>query len=158
MSTLTVRKLDHTGRQVAVYPGHVIRRTNDVIVLRTTWQRPERDLGFVTLERSSHWIEFFFPGRRYNIFEVHDVAGRLQGWYCNFTRPPHVTDDEIAAEDLALDLWVTPAGETRVLDEDEFEALPIDADERRATREALADVLERAERRDPPFGRGSDRD
>ena len=151
MPSITVRKLDHTGHEVTAYPGEVLRREGDLLVLRTTWERALLDLGFVILETSSHWTEFFFGDRWYNIFQVHAGDGRLLGWYCNVTRPPCITASEVAAEDLALDLWVAIGGETTVLDEDEFAALPLDPTERAVARQALDELQGIVTRREAPF-------
>jgi len=55
MELVTVRKLDHAGRQVTAYPGRVLRREDHAIVLRTFWDRAPLDVGYVILE----------PGDRY---------------------------------------------------------------------------------------------
>jgi predicted RNA-binding protein associated with RNAse of E/G family len=151
MEAVTVRKLDHDGRQVTAYNGEVLRREDGAIVLRTTWEHPPLDLGFVVLETGGQWIEYFYADRWYNVFEIHAAGGHLLGWYCNVTRPARISDSGIAWEDLALDLWVAPDGETRVLDEDEFAALPLTPAERRAARAALAELQELAARKAPPF-------
>lgn len=151
MTQVTVRKLDHTGRQVAAYPGRVIRRDERAIVLRTTWERPRRDLGFVVLEPGSRWTEYFYADRWYNVFRVHAADGRLLGWYCNVARPARIDARQVVAEDLALDLWVAPDGEMRVLDRDEFEALPLTAAERAAARQALQLLQGLAAQGEPPF-------
>ncbi len=151
MDQVTIRKLDHRGRQVTSYPGQVIEWSEDVLVLRTTWSRAPMDLGFVVLESGDRWVEYFYPDRWYNVFEIHAGDGQLKGWYCNITRPAVITADQVAAEDLALDLWVSPVGEIEVLDEDEFASLPISATERNAALSALSDLQSQVVRREPPF-------
>lgn len=151
MGQITVRKLDHTGREIISYPGEVIQRSDHRIVLRTSWDRAPMDLGFVVLEPDDRWIEIFYSDRWYNIFEIHASDGRLKGWYCNITRPAHIGEDEVAAEDLALDLWVAPDGTMQVLDEDEFTELPLTPGERQAARDALAELKDMAARAEPPF-------
>ena len=153
MSQVTLRKLDHTGDEVISYPGNVLQRDDDVIVLRTSWDREPMDLGFAVLEPDDRWTETFYAHRWYNVFEIRDGDGRLKGWYCNITRPARIANDEIAAEDLALDLWVEPSGESRVLDEDEFDELPLAPKERRRAQEALVELRLRAEKGLPPFER-----
>lgn len=153
MERVTIRKLDHTGRQVTTYLGEVLQRTDDVIELRTTWTRPPLDLGYVLLETGGLWTERFFAGRWYNIFEICASDGRLQGWYCNIARPPRITADEIAAEDLALDLWVAVDGMMQVLDEDEFAALSISPQERETALDTLTKLQEMVSQRVPPFDR-----
>lgn len=151
MDQVTVRKLDHTGRQVISYPGRVLRRSDDGVVLRTSWDRAPMDLGFVVLEPGDRWTETFYSDRWYNIFEIRASDGRLKGWYCNVTRPAHIGEGHVTAEDLALDLWVEPDGTVQVLDEDEFAELPLAAEERRAAREALAELRSMVAQREPPF-------
>ena len=148
-----MRKLDYSGRQITTYSGDVLQRTDDAVALRTTWTRPPLDLGYVVLETGSLWTEWFFVGQWYNIFEICANDGRFLGWYCNITRPPRITAKEVAAEDLALDLWVATDGATQVLDEDEFAALPISPQEREAALNALAELRAMVSQKTPPFDR-----
>ncbi|OQY19737.1 MAG: hypothetical protein B6I34_09225 [Anaerolineaceae bacterium 4572_32.1] len=157
MTTITVRKLDHAGRQIIAYPGRVLRRGDSVIMLRTGWNRDALDLGYVLFEPSDRWTEHFYSDRWYNIFEIHTSDDRLKGWYCNITRPAHISDDEVSAEDLALDLWVAPDGRMRVLDEEEFAALPLSPAECQAALDGLAELQAMVRQKTPPFDvRGSD--
>jgi predicted RNA-binding protein associated with RNAse of E/G family len=153
MELVTVRKLDHAGRQVTAYPGRVLRRDDRAIVLRTGWDRAPLDVGFVVLEPGDRWTEYFYDDRWYNIFEICTSDGRLKGWYCNITRPACISADEVAAEDLALDLWVGPDGEMQVLDEDEFDALLLTAEEHEASQNALAELQAMVAQGVDPFGR-----
>jgi predicted RNA-binding protein associated with RNAse of E/G family len=137
MDQVTVRKLDHAGREAISYPGEVLERSSNSIVLRTAWDREPLDLDFVILEPEDRWTETFYSDRWYNIFEIRASDGRLKGWYCNITRPAQITDDEVAAEDLALDLWVEPDGSMQVLDEDEFSRMNLLPEEREAAQGAL---------------------
>jgi len=146
-----IRKLDHTGNQVTAYPGRVLRRNEHAIVLRTGWDRAPLDVGYVVLEPGDRWTEHFYADRWYNIFEIRAGDGRLKGWYCNVTRPAHITANEVTAEDLALDLWVAPDGEMLVLDEDEFVALPLLPPERDTARNALIELQAMVTRRAKPF-------
>ena len=156
METVTIRKLDHDGRQVTAYPGRVLRREDHAIVLRTFWSRALLDVGYVVLEPGDRWTEYFYADRWYNVFEIRASDGRLKGWYCNVTRPARISADEVTAEDLALDLWVAPDGEMRVLDEDEFAALPLTPAEREAAQQALAELQEMVAQKAAPFDRGND--
>jgi protein associated with RNAse G/E len=155
MDRVTVRKLDHSGREVISYPGEVLKRSDDAIVLRTSWDREPMDLGFVTLEPDDRWTEYFYSARWYNIFEIRASNWRPKGWYCNITRPAHIGEDEVSAEDLALDLWVALDGTTQVLDANEFAELPLTPEERRAARQALVELQAMVAEEIPPFNRGS---
>jgi PncC family amidohydrolase len=141
---VTVRKLDHTGREVIAYPAQAVARALCAVVLSARWDRPSMKLDYVCLEPGDRWVETFYADRWYNLFEIRAADGRLKGWYANVTRPARITDDEVCAEDLALDVWVDPSGRVTVLDEEEFAALPLDDRERAAAREALRVLVEGA--------------
>ncbi len=81
------------------------------------------------IRTGDRFIETYFTERWYNVFEIHDREDdRLKGWYCNIGRPAVMeSENTISYVDLALDLWVAPDGSQTVLDEDEFDALDLDA-------------------------------
>ena len=95
-----------------------------------------------TLRRGDRFIETFYLDRWYNILEIHDREDdQLKGWYCNIGKPAmKEAGNEISYVDLALDLWVAPDGTQTVLDEDEFNALDLDAETRSKARAALAEL------------------
>lgn len=148
---VVVRKLDSEGREVTAYPGRVVARTPASVVLDTRWERPPLDLGYVVLEPGDRWRERFYADRWYNVFEIHAADGRLKGWYCNICRPARITETEVSAEDLALDLWVDSGGRVMELDKEEFAALPLAAGERAAGLAALAWLREQAAQGLEPF-------
>jgi len=151
---MTVRKLDHNGREVIAYPGRVLARTPVSVALATCWERPPADLGYVVLEPGDRWVEAFYTDRWYDVLEIRTAEGRLKGWYCNITRPAHITATEVRAEDLALDLWVDCQGRAAVLDEEEFAALDLSPKERAAALAALATLKEMAAQGAAPFAGG----
>ncbi len=150
----TIRKLDLSGREVFSYRGTVLERTATSVTVEAFFSRYDRlDLGYTVFERGDRFVEHFFADRWYNIFEVYAVDGQgLRGWYCNLTRPAIIRDHEVSAVDLALDVWVDPLGQAQVLDEAEFAALPLSADESRTVRAACAELLRLAADRADPFG------
>jgi len=153
MAVVIVRKLNDAGEEKARYTGTVLHRGPHVLVLRTAWQWPPRDLGYVMLSPEDLWTETFYDDRWYNIFAIQAQNGRLKGWYCNITRPARISDASVVREDLALDLWVAPDGTVTVLDEVEFEELAISTEERRAALLALAELKSRIAERQTPFDR-----
>jgi hypothetical protein len=56
----------------------------------------------------------------------------------------------VRCEDLALDVWVTPEGKPLVLDEAEFAALKITAEDRVESLNALEELLQLARSGDLP--------
>jgi uncharacterized protein len=152
-AAITVVKNDHTGREILRYTGRVLAREALVWVrLEARFSRPDVLTPYHTFRQGDRFVEWFYSDRWYNIFEMHDRDDdRLTGWYCNVTRPAVLGPDVITADDLALDVFVAPDGAVTVLDEDEFAALPLDADTRACARHALAEIRQRIETRQPPF-------
>lgn len=146
MKKLLVYKLDENGNHVWEYPAVELERGEHCVRLEAFFNRDNLDLGFATFARGDRFIEYFYEDRWYNIFAVYEgKSARLKGWYCNVCRPAVLGESAIYCEDLALDLWVSPAGESIVLDEDEFAALKITAEERIKGLAALNELLLLAE-------------
>lgn len=149
---ITVVKTDHTGREVWRYEGRVLERDATRVVLQATFNRDDLDLGYAVFRRGDRFVERFYTDRWYNVFEVHDVSDdRLKGWYCNIARPAILTDGQVRADDLALDVFIYPDGRLLVMDEDEYAALPLKQAERRAAEAAVAELKRRARHAEPPF-------
>jgi hypothetical protein len=149
---ITVHKLDHIGKEKIAYTGEVIERAETAVMLEARFNRERMELGYVTLTPGDRFVEYFYSDRWYNVFVIYDAAdGAFKGWYCNITRPARIEGGHIWAEDLALDYFVQPSGREFVLDEDEFAALRISAEETAAARAALAELQRLAARREGPF-------
>lgn len=149
---ITVHKLDAAGRQVWAYPTRLLARGATWVRLEAQFDRAEVVFPRLTLRQGDRMVETFFDDRWYNVFAIHDGAtGTLKGWYCNITRPARIEAREVFAEDLALDLLVYPEGGDLVLDEDEFDALGLPAEEQSLARRALLELRELAARRQGPF-------
>lgn len=141
----TVYKLDHNGREVWRYPARVLGCGPRHIRLEAFFNRDDMSLDYVVFKRGDRFIETFYGDRWYNVFAIYDRDdGELKGWYCNVCRPAEIGENSVQCDDLALDVWVTPAGASAVLDEDEFAALEIPHDDRRQANEALHHLLSEA--------------
>jgi protein associated with RNAse G/E len=152
LTDITIRKLDHRGCETWRYTGVVLERDATWVRLQAYFNRSNTDAGYVVFRQGDRFIERFYSDRWYNLFEIHDVRDdHLKGWYCNLARPATITADEISCEDLALDVWIDPAGQITLLDEEEFEALPLDAREHYRVSQAVEEVRAQVERREPPF-------
>jgi len=139
--SVTVHKLDAAGVETWYYSGEVLRTTPTSITLVATFDREDRSLGGLELQRGDRFVETFYADRWYNVFRIHGGRdGRLKGWYCNVTRPAKIEPGHVYADDLALDLVVLPNGECQVLDEEEFEALQLTPEERETALEALEEL------------------
>ena len=135
---IIIRKLDLSGVETWRYPGRVLSSTPDQTVVEAFFNRDDLPFHGITLKRNDRFIETYFNDGWYNIFAIYDQDdGRLKGWYCNICQPPVITPEEISYIDLALDLLVFPDGTQIVLDEDEFEVLPVSPQVKRKARRAL---------------------
>lgn len=147
-----VEKLNLARDVVIAYDGVLVERTATRVVLEATFTRGPMALGYVTLALGDRFVEYFFTDRWYNVFAIYDGEdGAFKGWYCNVTRPAEVEADGeanlvVRAVDLALDYFRQPGGAEFVLDEDEFSALPLTAEERAAARAALEELRAMAAR------------
>ena len=149
---ITVLKLDHTGHEVWRYSGVVLDRGETWVQLEARFNRDDKPEDYVVFRRGDRFIEWFYSNRMYNIFEIHNVGDdHLKGWYCNVCRPAIITDHEVRCDDLALDVWVSPTGDVRVLDEDEFEAIELGAKDRGQALQAIEELRRLAQRRESPF-------
>lgn len=154
---VVVAKLRLDGSVALEYSGRVLARASSEVVLEAVFARGHMALGYVTLETGDRFVEHFYSDRWYNVFVIYDGAsGALKGWYCNITRPAEFAPGpegtlSVRAVDLALDYFVQPGGAEFVLDEDEFAALPLSADEAAAAWAALAELRRLAAERAGPF-------
>jgi predicted RNA-binding protein associated with RNAse of E/G family len=133
MSEIKLIKRNHAGVKKLEYSGEVEARGETWVRVRALFSNPDKDVGYVVFRRNDTFIEWHYSDRWYNVFELHDVDdGHLKGWYCNIARPTLITEDTIQADDLALDVFVSPNGSILLDDEDEFAAIDIPDAERDA--------------------------
>jgi hypothetical protein len=139
---ITVYKLDENGRPVWHYPAQILERQANYIRLEAFFNRDDLALGYTTFKRGDRFVETFYTDRWYNVFAVYDRDDEgLKGWYCNVCRPARVEAAAVTCEDLALDVWVGADGQTLVLDEEEFAALDLSAEERKKGETAVQQIL-----------------
>jgi predicted RNA-binding protein associated with RNAse of E/G family len=149
---VTVIKQNHLGEKVVEYSGEILMRGKTWVCMEAIFNNDDKDRGYVVFRRGDTFIEWHYSDRWYNVFELYDVDdGHHKGWYCNITRPAVITEDEVRADDLALDVFVSPEGEVTVTDEDEFAALNLPANEQRAARNAVRTIREAVANGDSPF-------
>lgn len=151
-------KLDAEGKEILRYPATLQwMDAREGYARVEAWFALERgSAGLFDILRGDRMIEHFWSTRYYNVFEVYAPNGEVRGFYCNITRPAHIGRSAIAAEDLELDFVADATGRTAVLDREEFDALAIDADERRAALGALEELATMHEHRSGPFSRMPD--
>ena len=152
-TTIKLVKCNHRGEKVLEYSGEVVMRDETWVCVMARYNNPDKDAGYVVFRRNDTFIEWHYSDRWYNVFELYDVDdGHLKGWYCNITRPAILDDDTICADDLALDVFVSPKREVLVLDEDEFAALDLPPEEQRAAWAAVEAIRRTVTAHKTPFG------
>jgi hypothetical protein len=119
---IIVAKLNARGETKIRYQGELLEQLEHGLVIRARWTLAARDLGYARFEPGDVFVEYYYTDRWYNIFEISDAHQTLKGWYCNVAVPAMIKDDAVEQIDLLLDVWVTPQGDTLLLDEDEFAA------------------------------------
>jgi protein associated with RNAse G/E len=144
MKTITVIKQNYRGLESWRYKGNLISRSPEEIVIEAYFDREDTEVAGIILQRGDRFIETYSSDRWYNIFEIQEQSsGKLKLWYCNVGYPAVITEYSIAYRDLALDLLVYPDGRQVVLDEDEFDALPLPPEVQNAARQALLELQDK---------------
>lgn len=152
MNDFTVYKLNHRGETELSYQGEVIKRCEKFVCIRAPFTFPSRDLGYVMLKTGDIFTEWFYKDKWYNVFQVQDVdSGDLKGYYCNLTRPAVISANSVKADDLALDVFVKPNGTILLLDEDEYNELPLSVQERENVQAAVDEIRHLVKQMLPPF-------
>jgi predicted RNA-binding protein associated with RNAse of E/G family len=143
--TVTIIKRNPLGQETWRYSGQVLAHDNDRITLEAFFNRPDLPFHGILLAEGDRFVETYFTRQWYNIFEIHDKQdNHIKGWYCNVALPAVIKEGQVDYVDLALDLLVYPDGRQLALDEDEFQALPIDADTRNQALTAMQDLQDLA--------------
>lgn len=138
---ITIIKNNHLGEEVWRYQGKQLSRSSRGILFEAFFNRTDLKFNGILLKNKDLFLELYLFGKYYNIYEIHDRdSGQLKAWYCNVTRPVKLADGSLSYDDLALDLLVFPDGHQLVLDEDEFEPLPLSDDERRCALDGLKEL------------------
>jgi hypothetical protein len=141
MGEVTVIKQDHLGKEVFRYHGRVVEREVNMVVVEAFFRLGYVEEQGLAMQKNDRFLETYCTDRWYNVFEIHACEDdALKGWYCNVAYPPVIGDGQVSYRDLALDLIVHPDGRQIVVDEDEFDALPLSAEVRRKAREGLAEL------------------
>lgn len=141
-SPIQIIKCDYAGNHVWEYSGQVIRHEEDLIVVEAFFDyHKEVNVAGLILKPGDRMIEKFFTRKWYNIFEVYEQKQYdLKGWYCNITYPTILQQDTILYRDLALDLIAFPNGKTILVDEDEFQELPLPQEDIQQALESLEEL------------------
>jgi protein associated with RNAse G/E len=139
--SITVIKRNLAGEETWRYIGRLLLHKDNKIILEARFNMPDTNVHEIILKHGDRFIETFYTDRWYNFFEIHDLhSDEIKGWYCNVGYPAVLNGGVLSYIDLALDLLIFPDGRQLVLDEDEFEQLPLTAEQRSQSLAALEEV------------------
>jgi protein associated with RNAse G/E len=82
-------------------------------------QTPIREADGSEWHSRNPGVTFFVPGQWFNVVALIESAGIR--YYCNIASPPYLYGNVLTYIDYDLDVILTAAGETYVVDEDEYE-------------------------------------
>ncbi len=152
--SIVVHKLAYDGRETWRWSGKLVEREEKVTVIDAIFNGAQRDLGYMKLENTDLYHEFYYEDRWFNIFQVFRSDGSLKGWYCNICKPARFFGNEISFVDMVLDVFVYPDGRSLVLDEEEFDEKAktiYSAEDAERPKSAVAELLAMVEQRQRPF-------
>jgi len=136
-----VIKRDIHGRETWRYQGKILAYGSGCVVLEAYFDRDDRQFHGMQLCKGDRFLETYYSDRWYNIYEIHSRDDdALRGWYCNIGKPAVLIGETLSYVDLALDLLVFPDGRQLELDEDEFSALDLSAEERQQALAAMEEL------------------
>jgi len=151
---ITVDVFKWDGRHKYKWPGEIITRDADEIVIKGAFQR-EYKTPYCHFHAGDMTIEHYPLDGWYNICRVYRAGDTLVGIYCNLTTPPTLRGNILTYIDLELDLFVYPDGKCLTLDQAEYDRLVatnLPAEVAAAAAESWAELLRQVERREGPFG------
>ena len=147
---MRVIKNDSLGNKVWEYSAVIQEQTESAVLLRAHFNRDDLLFNGILFNKGDIFLELYPLNRWFNIYQIHDKKDNtIKGWYCNVTRPPKITSDQIAYDDLALDLLVYPDRKMLVLDEDEFSDLSLSSKEIGQAQAGLLQLQDIYSRSDP---------
>ncbi|MGE5618319.1 MAG: DUF402 domain-containing protein [Sphingomonadaceae bacterium] len=157
---ILVRKLNYEDRETWRWSGKLVERGEGVMVIDAIFNAPPRDLGYMKLESTDLFHEFYFSDRWFNIFQVFGADGTLKGWYCNICKPARFLENQIDFVDMVLDVFVYPDGRSLVLDQEEFQANRqgglYSAEDAERAEKAVEQLLDMVRRGEHPFNRSDE--
>jgi protein associated with RNAse G/E len=141
MKKIKIIKQDYSGSNVWEYSGNLLERNGNKVIISAHFDRENTIVDKLILKPRDKFIETYYLDKWYNIYEIHDRENNsVKAWYCNISFPAEISGDTLNFKDLELDLLIYPDGSQKVLDIDEFNALPLTEELRTSALKALSEL------------------
>lgn len=151
--TIHARKFD--GRLHREWQAKLIRQVGSLVVVEGVFEEEIRHALLGTIAVGTMSAEYYWTDRWYSVFRFREPTGALRNYYCNINQPAKFDGKILTFTDLDIDVLVAPDFSYRILDEEEFAtnaaAYGYPETVRESARNALAELIERIERREHPF-------
>lgn len=142
--SVVVNSRKYDGEIRRTWTCELVSNDDGLIILEGVFEHDVSHPQLGNIVRGTRSVEYFWPGRWYNIFKFHTPQGDLRNWYCNLNMPPSFTDGTLDYVDLDIDIVVWPDMSFSILDRDEFEEnaaiYPYPEEIRRKVDEALNEL------------------
>lgn len=144
---ITVHKQNHLGQPVFSWKGELLAASPSCRLVSAFFNgADEVSVDQVVFRKGDLMLERYFTDRWYNVFEVRQGDSEVvKCWYINLSSPALFNADSIIWQDLALDLIVYPNGAYRLLDEEEYNALNLRADQNDRCQAAVRELVSQPE-------------
>lgn len=108
--------------RLAIIETRILEETSNLVVMQHTIKtsKPLEVNGIKVLDDGYNAVWFVYQGEHHDIGVISDPTGNFTGYYCDAILPVISRNGIYDITDLFLDLWISPDGQTTVLDEDEF--------------------------------------
>jgi predicted RNA-binding protein associated with RNAse of E/G family len=110
----------HKNKETQRFPCQVILREEGYVVLLYK-SSSEGKIADIIIEKGSFTIAHYWTDRGYILWRMFDADKTLIGTLFHICRNIEITDRRVTYLDMIVDIWITPDGVIRVLDEDELE-------------------------------------
>lgn len=152
---VAVRALKFDGRIHREWRARLVAQDGSLIVVEGVFEEEIRHPQLGLIAPGTLSTEYYWTDRWHSVFRFREPSGELRNYYCNINFPAEFDGSVLTFVDLDIDVLVAPDFTPRILDEDEFAANAALYGYPAAVRDfvprALAELIERIERRDYPF-------
>jgi protein associated with RNAse G/E len=129
------------GQETWRYQVKLVDKQPHEVVIEAFFDREDTQVDRLVLKSGDRFVEYYYDNRWFNIYQVFDrETNQTKGWYCNISFPAQFTENAIIFQDLALDLVIYPDGSQTILDQEEFDSLPLSQDLRKIALEGLEEL------------------